>query len=169
VIEHSGHWQGFSTGICRYPDFGLTVIALANLADINSLAIAEEIAGIHESQLQRPHSLKKSTSPGDPQLAEELKQMLMDIGQQKSSKSLMPAYQSTIDKDARTEIANAVKQMKSFDFLGCDKVKEPMELFGGTASQYCNYRLTGDKDAHTLVAGVTADKKVTEFSLSNEH
>ena len=166
VIEHSGHWQGFSTGICRYPDFGLTVIALANLADLSSLTIAEEIAGIHEAQLERPHSLKNSTSPGDPKLAEELKQMLMDVGQQKSSKSLMPAYQSTIDKETSTEIGNAVKQMKSFDFLGCDPVKEPMELFGGEAVQYCYYRLTTSKETKALTAGVTADKKITEFSMT---
>lgn len=167
VIEHSGHWQGFSTGICRYPDFGLTVITLANLADLSSLTIAEEIAGLHELRLQRPHLLKKSTSPGDPKLAEELKQILIDVGQKKESKTLMPAFQSTIDKDTSDEIAKSMKQMKTFDFLGCDEVKEPMELFGGQATQYCYYRLSTDKDTHTLVAGITADKKVTEFSLSD--
>ncbi len=166
VIEHSGHWQGFSTAICRYPDFGLTVIMLANLADVSSLTIAEEIAGIHEPQLQRPHSLKISSSPGDPQLAEGLKQMLIDVGQKKTSKSLMPAFQSTVDKDTSDEIGKTLKEMKSFDFIGCDAVKEPMELFGGQATQYCYYRLTTAKDTHTLVAGITADKKVTEFSLS---
>jgi CubicO group peptidase (beta-lactamase class C family) len=166
VIEHSGHWQGFSTGICRYPDFGLTVIALANLADLNSLTIAEEIAGIHEPQLQLPHSIKNSHAPGEPQLAAELKQMLTDVGQQKTSSSLMPAFQSTIDKDSSAEIAKTVKEMKSFDFLGCDPVKAPMELFGGQAAQYCYYRLTTSKESETLTAGVTSDKKITEFSLS---
>jgi hypothetical protein len=166
VIEHSGHWQGFSTGICRYPDFGLTVIILANLADLSSLTIAEEIGGIYEPQLQRPHSLKKSTDPGDPQLAQELKQILVDVGQQKTSKSLMPAYQSTIDKDASTKIGKAIKEMKSFDFLGCDEVKEQMELFGGQAIQYCYYRVTTDKETQTLTAGITSDKKITEFSLT---
>jgi CubicO group peptidase (beta-lactamase class C family) len=166
VIEHSGHWQGFSTGICRYPDFGLTVIMLANLADLSSLTIAEEIAGIHEPQLQRPHSIKTSSSAGDPQLAEELKQMLIDVSQKKTSKSLMPAFQSTVDKDTSNEIGKTMKEMKSFDFLACDAVKEPMELFGGQATQYCYYRLTTAKDTHTLVAGITAEKKVTEFSLS---
>lgn len=166
VIEHSGHWQGFSTGICRYPDFGLTVIALANLADLGSLTIAEEIAGIHEPQLQTPHSLKNSKSPGDPKLAEELKQMLIDVAQQKTSKTLMPAYQSTIDKDTSAEIGNVMKDVKSFDFLGCDQVKEPMELFGGEAVQYCYYRLTTSKATKALTAGVTADKKITEFSMT---
>jgi CubicO group peptidase (beta-lactamase class C family) len=166
VIEHSGHWQGFSTGICRYPDFGLTVIMLANLADLSSLTIAEEIAGIHEPQLQRPHTISKSTSPGDPQLAEALKQMLIDVGQKKTSKTLMPAFQSTLHKDSSDEIGKTMKEMKSFDFLGCDAVNEPMELFGAEATQYCYYRLTTAKETHTLVAGITTEKKVTEFSLS---
>ncbi len=166
VIEHSGHWQGFSTGICRYPDFDLTVIMLANLADLSSLTIAEEIAGIHEPQLQRPHSLIISSSPGDPQLAEVLKQMLIDVGQKKTSKTLMPAFQSTVDKESSDKIGKVMKEMKSFDFLHCDAVKEPMELFGGKATQYCYYRLTTPKETRTLVAGITADKKLTEFSLS---
>jgi CubicO group peptidase (beta-lactamase class C family) len=166
VIEHSGHWQGFSTGISRYPDFGLTVIMLANLADVSSLTITEEIAGIHEPQLQRPHTLNITSSAGDPQLAEELKQMMIDVSQKKTSKSLMPAFQSTVDKDTSDEIGKTMKEMKSFDFLACDAVKEPMELFGGQATQYCYYRLTTAKDTHTLVAGITAEKKVTEFSLS---
>jgi CubicO group peptidase (beta-lactamase class C family) len=167
VIEHSGHWQGFSTGICRYPDFGLTVIALANLADLGSLTIAEEIAGIHEPRLEQPHSLKQSTSPGDTQLADELKQMLNDVAQKKTSKSLLPAFQSTIDKDTTDTIAAAMIEMKSFDFLGCDPVKEPMELFGGQATQYCYYRVTTSKETKTLTAGVTSDKKITEFSLTD--
>jgi CubicO group peptidase (beta-lactamase class C family) len=166
VIEHSGHWQGFSTGICRYPDFGLTVIMLANLADLSSLTIAEEIAGIHEPQLQRPHSLEISSSSSDPQLAEVLRQMLIDVGKKKTSKSLMPAFQSTLDKDTSDKIGKNMKEMKSFDFIGCDAVKEPMELFGGEATQYCYYRLTTSKETRTLVAGITADTKVTEFSLS---
>ncbi|MCI0616747.1 hypothetical protein L0244_27525, partial [bacterium] len=166
VIEHSGHWQGFSTGICRYPDFDLTVIMLANLADLSSLTIAEEIAGIQEPQLQRPHSLKISSSPGDSQLAEVLKQMLIDVGQKKTSKTLMPAFQSTLDKDTSDKIGKNMKEIKSFDFLHCDAVKEPMELFGGQATQYCYYRLITSKETRTLVAGITADKKVTEFSLS---
>src|SRR4051812_24920278 len=33
VIEHSGHWQGFSTFIGRYPDDHLSVIVLCNLGD----------------------------------------------------------------------------------------------------------------------------------------
>jgi len=45
-------------------------------------------------------------------------------------------------------------------------VKDPMELYGGQATKYCYYRLTTGKETHTLVAGITADKKVTEFALS---
>lgn len=162
VIEHSGHWQGFSTAICRYPDFGLTVIMLANLADLHSLSIAEEIAGIQEPQLQSPNSLKTSLSPGDPQLAELIKQMLVDIGH---SKTLMPAFQSTLNKKTTEEIRKIMQDMKTFDFLGCDESKEPIELFGGEATQYCYYRVTTSKETRILTAGITSDKHVTAFSL----
>src|SRR5215208_4506268 len=45
-IGHTGSWQGFKTAIHRYPEFRLTVVALANLAQAEPGAIAEGIAGI---------------------------------------------------------------------------------------------------------------------------
>jgi hypothetical protein len=130
------------------------------------LSIAEEIAGVHEPQLQSPKSLKTAISPGDPQLADVMKQMLIDLGQKKTLKILMPAFQSTIDKDTADKIGKIMKDIKTFDFLGCDEVKEPMELFGAEATQYCYYRLTTPKETRTLIAGVTSDKKITDFSLT---
>ncbi|MDM7922122.1 MAG: serine hydrolase domain-containing protein [Pyrinomonadaceae bacterium] len=46
VIEHGGSWQGFKSYIARYPDRRLTVIAFANLANVNPAKLA---AGISEA------------------------------------------------------------------------------------------------------------------------
>ncbi|MCI0415735.1 beta-lactamase family protein [bacterium] len=166
VIEHSGHWQGFSTAICRYPDFGLTVIVLANLADIASLSFAEEVAGVQEPELRPVTFLKTPASSGDPGFAEPIKQMLADIAQDKRPEILMPAFQTTIGKETRDEVGKIMKEIKTFDFLGCDEVKgEPIELFGGQAIQFCYYRLVTVNETRILTAGVTSHGKITEFSL----
>lgn len=44
VIEHGGAWQGFKSFIARYPDRGLTVIALANSENANPARLGNGIA-----------------------------------------------------------------------------------------------------------------------------
>lgn len=166
VIQHSGHWQGFSTAICRYPDFGLSVIVLANLADVESLSLAEDVAGVQQQELQSVQFLKTSTTPGDPDFAEQVKKMLADVAQAKHSEILMPAFEATIEKENRDQIGKIVKEMKTFDFLGCDEMKgKPFELFGGQAIQFCYYRIITPSETRILTADVTSDKKINRFSL----
>lgn len=44
VMEHGGSWQGFKSHILRYPEAGLTVVALANAAWADPGAIAHGVA-----------------------------------------------------------------------------------------------------------------------------
>ena len=50
VAEHNGSWQGFSTGMVRYLDTGVTAIALANLADVDAIGLARALAGAASGQ-----------------------------------------------------------------------------------------------------------------------
>jgi CubicO group peptidase (beta-lactamase class C family) len=54
AYSHGGSWQGFQTFILRFPDEGLTVIVLSNLAQSDPGRIAERIAGIVNPALTRP-------------------------------------------------------------------------------------------------------------------
>jgi CubicO group peptidase (beta-lactamase class C family) len=56
-IGHTGSWQGFQTSIQRYPEFRLTVVALANLEGSHPGPMSEAIAGIVEPELAAPHTL----------------------------------------------------------------------------------------------------------------
>lgn len=51
VIEHGGAWQGFATHIARYPDDGLTVVALGNRAGADVRYIAHVVAGFYRPEL----------------------------------------------------------------------------------------------------------------------
>ena len=44
-IGHTGSWQGFKTAIYRYPEFDLTVIVLANLAEAHGAPSRRESPG----------------------------------------------------------------------------------------------------------------------------
>ncbi|MGB7296295.1 MAG: serine hydrolase domain-containing protein, partial [Candidatus Aminicenantales bacterium] len=56
LVEHSGSWQGFTTGISRYVDDGLTVVALTNLDSRHSrpMDIIHGVAGLYEPTLTPP-------------------------------------------------------------------------------------------------------------------
>lgn len=47
VLEHGGAWQGFTSFVVKYPDDGLTVVVLTNLAGANPGAIARAVAGVY--------------------------------------------------------------------------------------------------------------------------
>ena len=54
TVEHGGQWQGFSSQITRYPDRGLTVIMLANLARLPTWQMAYDLARIADKTLSDP-------------------------------------------------------------------------------------------------------------------
>lgn len=53
IVEHSGHWQGFSSHILRYPDRGVAVVLLANVADLPTTMLARTLAGFADASLAR--------------------------------------------------------------------------------------------------------------------
>jgi CubicO group peptidase (beta-lactamase class C family) len=68
-VGHTGSWQGFKAAIYRYPEFGLTVVVLANLAQAQPGAMAQGIAGMIQSSLRPPHLLTAKLPGPDPPIA----------------------------------------------------------------------------------------------------
>lgn len=46
AVGHTGEWQGFTTCIDRYPDDGLTIVILTNLAECEIKSISDGVAGL---------------------------------------------------------------------------------------------------------------------------
>jgi CubicO group peptidase (beta-lactamase class C family) len=165
IIGHGGHWQGFSTGIARYPDYSLTVIVLTNLSGIAATTLAQDVAGIFEPSLGSVKKLQP-VAESDPSLSQKLKQMLADVAQKKEPAFLMPTFRKMLEESDRKDISKVSAEMKGFDPLGCDQVKgEPLELYGGNAVRYCNFRVQTPTETRYLIAGITTDGKITEFRL----
>lgn len=51
VEQHGGSWQGFQSYIARYPDDGLSIVALTNLAQADPGAIVQGIAALFDPSL----------------------------------------------------------------------------------------------------------------------
>ena len=74
VEAHGGSWQGFQTFIGRFPDDGLSVVVLTNLAQGDPVEIAEKIVGLFDPSLV-PAPLKPIEDT-DPAVQARVRQLL---------------------------------------------------------------------------------------------
>jgi D-alanyl-D-alanine carboxypeptidase len=144
-IGHTGSWQGFKTSIQRYPDFGLTVIVLANLAEARPEAISYGIAGILEPPLASPHLLARPLD--GPRPPHPIADLLRAVAAGEGSASVTPGYRTFVSTDLRDEIAGEVKGRGSWTFLGCDDVtSRKISRLGATIERICYERSAGQGD-----------------------
>lgn len=138
-IGHGGSWQGFWTSIHRYPDFGLTVIVLANSAQANPESIAFGIAGLLEPRLQAPHLLT-TPSPGatPPQPVDRL---VADIIAGRDSAKTTPGLRAVTPESRRERIGSWFEAFKDWTSLGCDAVAgRRISRLGAEVHQICYSR-----------------------------
>ncbi len=140
-IGHSGAWQGFQTSIQRYPDFGLTVIVLANLADSETEAISFGIAGIMEPALAAPHLLERPLGGERP--PQPIPELLRKIATGSASQ-VTQGYQGFATGELRQEVGAELESGGSWTFLGCDATEaRKISRLGATVERICYARRAG--------------------------
>jgi CubicO group peptidase (beta-lactamase class C family) len=120
-IGHSGAYQGFQASIQRYPDFGLTVVVLDNLAQSNPPAMAFGIAGILEPALTPPHLLTRSVSATAP--PEPIEHLAHDVAAGVDSARLASGFKAFISVALREGLGRRLANVHSWLPLGCDNVE----------------------------------------------
>ncbi len=149
-IGHTGSWQGFQTSIQRYPEFNLTVVALANLGGSHPGPISEAIAGMIEPRLAAPHMLPAAATadsagaliPGE----------LRSIASKGANASIAtPAFIRFARRAWRHELQDAITDIGSWEVVACETAPPggPMYLMT-RVSRTCYVRGTGP-DASLLV------------------
>ena len=147
-IGHGGSWQGFRTSIQRYPEFDLTVIAMANLDTAIPEAITVTIAGILEPALLPPHLLPPSAE-GPPEPVEAL---LADVAAGKASPRLTPGLRTFASKSVREGWGRSLADVSRWEALGCDAVGDKgISRLGTPVERICYARGTGT-DSRQLVS-----------------
>jgi len=166
VIEHSGHWQGFSAGISRYVDDHLTVILLSNMGGVTTLAITHAVAGLYEPALQTARFMKPKPDD-DPARAVRLKSALSDLAKGvKSSPAIASAYPNFMSKDDRDELAGQIKDIRAFDYLDCDDVStRKIERYGSLVDRNCYYKISSQAGIFYATFALTKDGRLIEYSL----
>jgi len=149
-MSHTGSWQGFKTVIARYPEQGLTVIVLANLAQAQVGAMAYAIAGILEPGLEPPHL---RTAPGAVQPPAAIPALLRAILANPDSARITPRFRQFLSTDLREWYRGLLADTRQWSFAGCDAVAVRRTSYLGTAVAYvCHARSARPSGGGTTVS-----------------
>ena len=155
-IGHTGSWQGFKTSIQRYPEFDLTVIAMANLDAAQPGAVTFGIAGILEPELQAPHLM--SAGEGGP--PEPIEKLLGSVAAGQASAKLVPGLRTFASKSVREEWSQSLADGRRWESLGCDAVGgRDISRLGARVERICYGRTTGPGGGLLASVAYTADWK----------
>lgn len=155
-VGHTGSWQGFKTALYRYPEYGLTVIVLANLAQAEPGAIAEGIAGILQPGLQPPQLLSGVlTGPHPPT---SIPALVAALAEGTNAKSVTPGLRSFLSPAARKDLGNLFSKGGSWTELGCDQVGgRKITRLGAAIEHICYVRRAGETSGDVVSVYYTKD------------
>jgi len=135
-ISHTGSWQGFKTVIARYPQSGLTVIVLANLAEAQVGAIAYGVAGLLEPALQAPHLM---TSASGKQPPGTIPALLHAIVAGPDSAAITPRFRKFLSPDLTEWYRALTAAGRQWTFAGCDALAPLGFTYLGSPIAYACY------------------------------
>lgn len=138
-IAHGGAWQGFKTVIARYPESGLTVIVLANLAQAQVSAVAYGIAGMLDTTLAAPHLVTWRGS--EPPVA--MVDLLRDLATRPDSARITPRLRRFLSPDLQSFYRDVAAGDRLWTMAGCDAVARRGISYLGTPIAYICYARAG--------------------------
>jgi CubicO group peptidase (beta-lactamase class C family) len=157
-VGHTGSWQGFKTAIYRYPDYDLTVVMLANLAQARPGAVVQAIAGIIEPALKPAHMFGVTIS--NEKAPMPVSDVIREITGKAQPAHLTDALQRFLLPAARKELAELAKESKGWTPLGCDAVaKLGITRLGAAIDRICYARSTGQSGPSLVSVYYATDRR----------
>jgi len=163
-IEHDGAWQGFTCNISRYPDDGLTVAVLTNLAYADTGLMTHVIAGLVDTPLM-PARLT-AIADNKPEIAAALAKMLdklaagVDIRSQvtvEALKFLTPETEAAIKK-----MLEPLWPSGTLTLVERKPVPDAPGQLGST------FRLRKGSDAMLVYFVLNAEDKIADLEISGD-
>ena len=153
-IGHGGSWQGFRTTIQRYPEQGLTVIVLANLAEAEPEAIAYAVAGLIEPALAAPH-VQPASAAGTSAPPRPIPELLRAVADRRPG-AAAARLDGFLLPSTRRAIGELLEPAARWTFAGCDAVAgKNIERLGQRVARVCYARATGGEAGHLVEVSYT--------------
>ena len=170
TINHGGTLTGFRAQYTRFPDQGLTIIVLTNLASANVDRIASGVAGLFIPEI-RISALKAQPAP-DPAMTTQFQGLLSEYAKgNKELKQVTPellADLSGAPQRNRDELTALLKNTKSFEFLARRDINGKGFVKNGVpVASLWLYRLTTNENkTFNYSFYLTEDKRVADLDVS---
>jgi D-alanyl-D-alanine carboxypeptidase len=170
TINHGGTLTGFRAKFTRFPDHGLTIILLTNLAGANVDNIARGVAGLFIPEI-RLTALQPQPAP-DPAMTTLFQALLSEYSLgNKELKQVTPEFMTVLSgmpQRNRDELTALLKKSKSFDFLVRREINGKGILkLGVPVTSLWHYRLTTPDQTFYYSFYLTADKRVADLDVSS--
>lgn len=140
-IFHAGSTVGgFGSMVYYFPKDKLTVAVIGNLEDggFGAEYIAKRVFNFYIPGTY-VGGLKEII---DVETTQNALQILKDIADGKSPASLSANFASTVSDAFRKQLADNLKQMKSFAYIGSEKIGENHFMLDAAASEFFRYKMT---------------------------
>jgi CubicO group peptidase (beta-lactamase class C family) len=158
-VGHTGSWQGFKTALYRYPEYGLSIIMLANLDQAHPGPIVQGIAGILEPALLPPHVTAK-VSPA--QAPSSIPALLTAIAAGKATTNVSDGLRRFIAPAFRKDVSDLLHAVQTWTMLGCDLVVDRhLSRLGSPVERICYARGTGPAARSIVAVSFTPDSAAT--------
>ena len=155
MIGHGGAWQGFRTGIARYPEQKVSVSVLANSSAADAMLMARTVAGLVEPALALPDPETKITDP-DPARTARLRAVMQAYADYRTVPDMGKAMAETAAGSAREaygrrSAGELLKGAESFRYIGEDDLTQrPVEMYGDQVERAVYYTVQS-KDKREVV------------------
>ena len=170
TINHGGTLTGFRAQFTRFPEQGLTIIVLTNLASANVDRITTGVAGLFIPEL-RLSTLQPQPAP-DSAMSALFQTLLSDYSQGKKelkqTTAELMADLSEAPQRNRDELSALLKNMKSFEFLARRDISgKGFVKYGAPVTTLWLYRLTTNENKIFHYSFyMTDDKRVADLDVS---
>lgn len=151
-IGHTGSWQGFKTALYRYPEYDLTIVLLANLAEAEPGSMVQAIAGIIEPELRPAHVLSEPLT-GHHSQVEISDQISAIVSGADSGHATTPRLQRFLSPALKREWNDLLMESKPWAELGCETVSNRrLNRLGERIERICYARGVGHEHG-ALISG----------------
>jgi hypothetical protein len=179
VSERRGHSWISHTGITgtelsRFPDDGLTVIALTNLGRrvgasirVNAWGLTYGVAGRYIPGL---HVGPEPARPDpDPAATGALRETLGRLARGEDDPRVLPVRKLYLQAAGRRMLADDLRTLQSFTFVACDDTGARVpERHGERVSRVCHYRMVNADATHYFSFWLLPDGRIADFWVSTE-
>ncbi len=162
-IGHGGSWQGFRASIQRYPEFDLTVIVLANLAQAQPEGISYGIAGVLEPALAAPHLQGAGAIGAAPRMP--IPETLGKVAAGDST-ALTAGYRRALLPAVRDALRRALDKIQTWTVQGCEDVTaRKITRYGSSVARICYANAAGEDGGRNIGVLYTASGAVAGLDV----